>query len=63
MNAVAAPGHETLSGREQIALLQIEFGAPLDRDTRGAVERLKKLRLIEETDAGYVLARPCEARG
>lgn len=63
MSAAAALDHEALSGCEQIALLQIELGAPLDRDTRGAVERLKKLRLIEETDAGFVLARPCEARG
>ena len=55
--------HEQLNGREQIALLQIELGAPLDRDTRGAVDKLKALRLIEETDAGFVLACPGAARG
>ncbi len=55
--------HDQLSGREQIALLQIELGAPLDRDTRGAVDRLKQLRLIEETDAGFVLAHSGQARG
>ena len=55
--------HEQLNGREQLALLQIELGAPLARDTRGAVERLKQLHLIEETDAGFVLACPGQARG